>query len=458
MTMKRFLTSLVLALLCIISLAGTPKYIFYFIGDGMSINSVTATEMYNAAVAGEYAPRPLNFSVFPYRSFISTYSENNMVTDSAAAGSALSCGHKCPSYSLCMSNGECFESLWRQLRREGWGAAVVTTVGINHATPSAFYANAENRREYHKILNQLIYEDRIDFAAGGGFIVEKGSKGRHWIEKAREAGWNVLVGDELTEDACKAPKTMYLWSPSKKQMPYVIDNETDIQLADMTRAAIANMQCNHSEAFCIMIEGGRIDYGAHARDAATTIREVNAMADAVDVAMAFYEKHPDETLIVVTADHETGGVIIGGGESSQQRMELLQWQTVSKNTLTKRLSALRKKDKPEWEEAKAIISDALGLWKHIPMDEKQEAELRKEFEESFIQGDSSMDVNLYSSDEQLASLSIEILDKMAGVFFTHSSHSSGAVPVYAIGAGAELFSTAKDNTQLPQLMYSLIKK
>ena len=119
---------------------------------------------------------------------------------------------------------------------------------------------------------------------------------------------------------------------------------------------------------------------------------------------------------------------------------------------------MRKKDKPQWEEAKAIISEALGLWKQVPVDEKQEAELRKEFEESFIQGDSSMDVNLYSSDEQLASLSIEILDKMAGVFFTHSSHSSGAVPVYAIGAGAELFSTAKDNTQLPQLMYSLIKK
>lgn len=458
--MKKLFASVLLFLcICTIALGQSPKYIFFFIGDGLSMNGVNGTELYNAAVAGEKVPQALNFSSFPYRGFVTTYCSDAMVTDSAAAGTALACGQKTFTGAVGLDkDGNPVANITEKMKELGYGTCIVTSVGVNHATPASFISHRRSRNEYQDIITDLLHGGFVDFAAGGGFI-DKEHEGKYWKKQAEKAGWTVLVGEECKSGPLDAPKTLCVYSLKKNQIPFAVENRSDIRLADLTRAAVANMSKNHPDAFFMMIEGGRIDYGAHARDAVTMFHETNDMAKAVDVALDVYRQHPDETLILVTSDHETGGFTLGCGDSYAIHPEYLLWQTTSKNEITKMLGKLRGKGvKPEWEDARDILRKTLGLWDHVSVSAEAEAQFKEIFNRTIAGMDSQKDVNLYSEDEMLAGAAVDYLDKRAGTRFMYGSHSGGQVPVYAIGAGADKIARCKDNTDFYAVIYELAKQ
>ena len=160
-----------------LSLFAQAKYVFYFIGDGMGANQVLGTEMYQSAIQG----RPLGrvqtlMTTFPYSGHASSFSASNGITDSSAAGTCLATGSKTNNGTLGLdANGSELKTIAEELKEEGWGIGIMTTVAIDHATPAAFYAHVPDRDEYYKIGGQLI-SSQFDFFGGAGFHYPQGEK------------------------------------------------------------------------------------------------------------------------------------------------------------------------------------------------------------------------------------------------------------------------------------------
>lgn len=452
--MKRF--TLFIAVLFIalsVASAKAPKYVFYLIGDGMGINSVYGAELLNAAKNGQKYPQPLTISTLPYRTFITTYSANDLTTDSAAAGTALATGVKTKNSVVGRdAEGNDVENIVESARKAGYGTAIVTTAGISHATPASFFGHTADRDDY-EILNRQLIDGGADFFAGAGFNVRSRLRDGEtpcsaWVGKAREKGWNVLVGKDEFEKAAQNPKTICLAYEDKYDIPYAIQNP-EVRLGDLYKAAVANMMKYHKKGFFMMVEGSNIDHGGHENDVYAILEEVNDFDSVVAQAVAFYKAHPDETLIVVTADHETSGITLGT-DYRKIHAEVLLNQKMAQVDLSKALITLAKTEKPGWEDAKAIISDALGLWKEVAVDYKEEYALREIFETTVARGKSSTERTLYAANERLASAAVSLLGKKAGIQLSRHAHTAAQVPLFAIGVGAEKIAQCKDNTDIPK--------
>ena len=442
-----------------IASAGTPKYVFYFIGDGMGINQVRLTDIYNEALGLE----PVNFAGFPVKALVTSHSANSLVTDSSAAGTALSSGEKINNGGMGIRpDGVLTHPLTEYAKAKGYGCGIVTSVGVNHATPSAFYAHSNSRGDLDVLSRQLIESGDVDFAAGSSFLCGRGAPMQpdNWIEAAREAGITVMCGkDEFR--SVKGSRVICLGDDYNHQsaLPYAIDRkEGDTSLADFTAAAIDYLSTNFSKGFFLMVEGGKIDYACHANDAATVVHEVNDMCESVALALEFYAKHPDNTLIVVTADHETGGMSIGNGRY-ECNAGLLAGQKLSKDELSAALSALQREkgDALTWNDVKGLLRDELGFWDTVPVDPRAEKRFTQIFKDSYIDGVNDPEVNLYSVNSRMAAAAIEHLDKMAQVGWVSGSHSGATLAVYVLGAKASEFAGIGDNTHIPQTIRKVAK-
>ncbi len=200
-----------------------------------------------------------------------------------------------------------------------------------------------------------------------------------------------------------------------------------------------------------MVEGGKIDWACHANDAATVFNEVKDMDNAIKVAYEFYKKHPKETLIVVTADHETGGIVLGTGKY-ELNLKALQSQKHSADGLSQRISELRKAkgNKVTWEDMKEFLGNEMGFWKQLPISWQQEKKLHDEFEKSFVKNKVVFAESMYSKSEPMAACAKQVMDEIAMVGWVSGGHSAGFVPVFAIGAGSHLFGEKIDNTEIPK--------
>lgn len=438
------------------------KYVFYFIGDGMGVNHVNLTETYLAALEGRIGFSPLCFGDFPFTGLINTYSAENGVTDSAAAGTALSTGCKTKNGTLGLlpDLATPVTSIAKWAQEAGAAVGVTTTVTVDHATPGAFYAHVGSRGEGFKIGTQLI-ETGYDFFAGSDFSQAKNpTEGAPDLYvMAKDAGYTIAKGYKNYQKLAKKADKMILFQSDAANkidhgsLPYAIDQtKEDLNLADITRAAIHFLTKKQSEkdGFFLMVEGGKIDYAGHANDAVACIHETIDMDNAVKVAYEFYQQHPDETLIVVTADHETGGVVLGSG-SYNLHFDRLRYAKMSIAKLGSELHKLHEKlgDKYSYETVKQFLSDNFGFWSKIELDEGQNKRLERAFN-NIMEGKGKDSQSLYQKDNELADTVKRILSEVSRLHWGHGSHSNGYAPVYAIGVGAETLSGRMDNIDLPK--------
>ena len=465
--MKRLTSLIVIALALFASCCpnnSTPqpakvKYVFYMIGDGMGINQVIATEHYNKATG--YGPERINFAYFPVRGFISTVSSSSLVTDSAAGGTALSTGVKTYNGAIGVDADEKpVSSLTDWAKASGFGTGVITSVGINHATPASFMAHTRSRRNYDDIALQYL-DAPVDFAAGGGFITQKGidRTAADYEHKADSAGITVLRGKEAFKgvESVKG-RVLCLGNRLQSDLPYAIDREEgDVTLSDFVDAGIRYLEANYGDkGFFMMVEGGMIDYGGHGNDAASCFQELTDFAAAMDVVIAFKQKHPEETLIVVTADHETGGLMLGSGKY-EMHPELLAFQKHSTPELTAIFRDTffpegKPYKAPSWNEVKAFFSRELGLWNKVEVPSKAEAQLRSVYDQTFGKGGNRNlgEANLYSVNSKLVYEAVICLDKAAGYNWSYTSHSGSPVGLYADGPASVLpaFWAIRDNAEI----------
>ena len=460
--MKRILLTATLLLVALTAFAaGRAKYVFYFIGDGMGVNQVNGTETYMAALEGRIGTKSLLFTTFPQTALITTYSGTNGVTDSAAAGTALATGKKTKNHALGMlADGQTvIYSVAQWAKDAGAAVGVTTSVSVDHATPAAFYAHVPERSSYYAVGKDLIRAD-YDFYAGSDFMepTSEKAKGEGTLyEQCSKAGYVIARGYADYQKKFKKGQKMLLLQTEaasqreRKSIPYALDRTAnDLTLAQITEAAIQSLTAQEKEGFFLMVEGGKIDWACHSNDAGNVFHEVMDMDKAIQVAYKFYEQHPDETLIVVTADHETGGIVLGRGPY-ELRTHLLQYQRMSVENYSTHLAQLAKEKGKNltWEIAKADLAENWGFWEHIPLNEKQEQRLQRDFEAMLKQATQNQE-SLYASLLPLAATARNILNECALIGWVSGGHSNGYVPLFAIGAGSEIFNGKYDNTEIPQ--------
>jgi hypothetical protein len=447
----------VLFLLCTCFLyAQQAKYIFFFIGDGMGINQIQMTELYSAELQSNIGVAPLLFTQFPIATIATTYSATNGVTDSAASGTALATGVKTRNGCIGVMKDKItsLKSIAVRAREAGCKVGVASSVAINHATPAAFYAHNENRKNYNEIGHDLVVAG-FDFYAGADFwsVTPQDSIGLY--ELACNNGYTITRGYKEFQKKARTSDKMILFQRTavskvdSRTIPYAIDRQkTDLTLSEITRAGINILMKDPEKGFFFMIEGGSIDWACHSNDAATVIHEVQDLDKAIGVAYEFYQQHPDETLIVVTADHETGGLGLGTG-SYELNLGVLSNQKISEREFSKVLNHLRKKSNGNvsWDIVKKSLSENFGFWKKIQLTLQQEDRLKKTYESSFINNTGLVESE-YQKDEAVAAEAKKIINEIALVDWISKGHSASFVPVFALGAGAEDFQSRTDNAEI----------
>ena len=457
--MKRILLSA--WLLCFaIAIMAQAKYVFFFIGDGMGPNQVLTAEMYQAAIKGEKGRVPLLMSQFPYSGQAATFSASDGITDSAAAGTCLASGKKTNNGMIGQTpDGTSVVSVASMLKQEGWGIGIMSTVPVDHATPASHYAHAEKRSNYYLIGTHLA-ESNFDFFGGGGFqrpINKEDASAPNLYELCKKNGYTLVGSYATAQKNIKKEKLILvpqinIDNPNRgaEALPYAIDQqEGDLNLAQIVDIAIQHLEKH--DRFFMMAEGGKIDYAGHGNDGATNIHEVIDFDKAIQVAYHFYEQHPDETLIVVTADHETGGLALGNNQPL--RLERLAYQKCSSDTLSARLSALCQHYAEEltWEQVKAFLAENTGLFDELAVTAEEETTLQLAFNNMMRQQESLK--TLYADINALAAKAKDMVNQKAGLGWTTHSHTATAVPVFAVGVGAERFTGWMDNSDIAPRIY-----
>jgi alkaline phosphatase len=438
--------------------AKAPKYIFFFIGDGMGPGQVMSAQTYNRLVKGPDVK--LNMLSMPVASICTTYSSSSPVTDSAAAGTALATGSKTRNNMLGMNaDTVAVRSVAEDLKDKGYGVALVTNVAPDDATPGAFYAHVPARGMFYEIGCQAA-ESGVDFLAGSILRGTKGRDGRpnDLMQRFADNGMAVVRGVKNLAGVESRRILLLNTDTVNANGGYTIDSIPGINtVAAMTDAAIAHMMKYSPKQWFMMVEGGNIDWAGHDNDGGTILKEVLAYDQALARALEFYKKHPNETLIVVTADHETGGMSVGQRSVGYNCYPaFVDYQRISKAQFGKECRALLDSGKSvTWDEMKEYLGDKLGFWKGVPVSEKQSAALEEKFVRTFVERSGEVNHTLYHDFSEFVEAVFDHMNRTAGFGFTTPNHSGNPVPVYAIGVGAEEFGRPLDNVDIPTIIRRL---
>lgn len=432
----------------------------------MGDNQVLSAEMYRSALQGNPLGRVQTLmTTFPYSGHISTHSNTNGITDSSAAGTCLATGVKTKNGMLGLDEDTAhLVTIAEKLKAQGWGVGIMTTVSIDHATPASFYAHVPKRNQYYEIGKQLVSSD-FDFFGGAGFHYPQGKNDdeqENLYRLAEQSDYTIARGYDEAQRNMDAKKLILVQATDDQgpkhgdNLPYAIDRkEGDLTLKQIVSTAIPFLEARYGRFF-MMVEGGMIDYACHGDDAATSNGEVWDMNEALQEAYDFYLAHSDETLIVVTADHETGGMALGNSDYTLH-LDLLQYQKCSAWLLSDRFTQLFKTNKkPAWAQVQSIYRAQLGFWDTVEITAEEEKELKSLYKKACAKKTKDTKT-MYKTINKLGDAGIALLNSKAHVGWTTHAHSAHAVPVFAIGPGAERFSGWHDNTEIVPLIKAAIQ-
>ena len=461
-----------------------PKYVFLFIGDGMSYPQIQSTADYLGALNDDDyflaqpslddnegatldGPEYLNFMNFEAAGSAVTYDSNSFAPDSASTATSISTGNKTYSGTINMdeTGTVAYETIAEKVHAQlGMKVGIISSVNLNHATPATFYAHQASRSSYYDIGLELI-DSGFEYFAGGGLLKpdghDKENPSENLYDLAEAAGYKVTMTNADAEAVTAADGKVILIDENladASAMAYEIDRTEDMwSLADYVEKGIEVLE--NDNGFFMMCEGGKIDWACHANDAASTIHDTVALADAVQVAIDFAAAHPDETLILVTGDHETGGLTIGfAGTDYDTYLTLLQNQTISFAKYDSDYVAAYKENGTSFEEVLADIETLFGLKTTGEESDKlvltayEQAQLKTAYEKS-INGtetgeDAQAEYVMYGTYEPLTVTITHILNNKSGISFTSYSHTGLPAAVLAEGVNAEVFNGYYDNTDI----------
>lgn len=282
--------------------------IIYMIGDGMGVAHISS-----AQIAQDY--EPLNMERVHYVGLAKTYSANNRITDSAAAGTALSTGYKTNNSMIGVTPDSLpHPSIREKAEKAGMTTGVIATYPVTNATPAAFVAHVDNRYKEDEIATYYISNEVDVFMGGGSKRFDQRADSLNLFDTLRERGYTIAFDLNELKDVSKGKVALL---PTEDSMPSYLDGRGDF-LPNATAKALEILEGNaraEKTGFFLMVEGSQIDGKAHGHDLEGMIAEIRDFDNAVKVAFDYADTHPG-TLVVVTADHETGGLTIVNGNRS----------------------------------------------------------------------------------------------------------------------------------------------
>jgi alkaline phosphatase len=441
---------------------GQAKYVFLFIGDGMAMSQISSAEVFSTARSSkDINVTKLGFTQFPVAGLTTTYDAGTFITDSASAGTAIATGNKTLSGVINMDVGKTqkFKTIAEYAHEAGIKVGIVSTVTLNHATPASFYAKVPSRSNYYDIAVQLANSGFEYFA--GGMIDQPTGKNKDQpsvIDMVKAKGYTYVDTKEgfltLRPGVGKAIAISPVIQDSGA-MNYEIDRKDgELSLEDYTRKGIELL--DNPNGFFLMVEGGKIDWACHANDAGAAIHDVLAMDKAIGAALEFAKRHPQETLIVVTGDHETGGLTIGfAGTQYDTFFDRVGLQTRSYVAFDSEVLGPYKKNTPADKAALTglipAIKESFGI-DYDSLSAFQKEQIEFAFQRSIgneqIRSFAEDQYLLYGGYEPLTVKLTQVMNQTAGIGWTSYAHTGVPVSTFAFGIHQEIFGGYYDNTDI----------
>lgn len=437
-TTQRLVATLGLAALLVSSCAAPsparPRGVVLMIGDGLGFGQVALARRLLLGEGGRWS-----FEHLPITAIVSTWSASNATTDSGAAATSMSAGIKTGNQRIGTdSEGAPVTTVAEAALGAGWAVGYATTTSVTHATPAAYYAHVANRYadEGDIAVQLLAHPARVVLGGGRGAFLpeaELGERldGRNLLAEAEDSGWTVWGrGDDL--DAELPARLLGLFA--NHHFAYRLDDlrlveeRRDPSLARLTEIALEALS-RSGGPFFLLVEGGRIDQASHSFDAAATAHEVADFDGAVAAVVEFRERH-DDVLVLVTADHATGGLAIN---------DYVDWEALGRQRASVEWMAERIRHAGAGAE---LVREMTGY------EDLSEADLEPVRAEA----------DKYEAWRRLGSL----LSERNGVTWIPRvspdtwGHTGEDVPLYAAGPGAERFQGVLDNTEIAGRLFELI--
>ena len=468
---------------------GTPKYVFVFIGDGMSYPQIQSAAYYTGKDAAGIVDvvkksenpsdspemKALSFYQFPIAGSASTYDATSFAPDSASTATSIFTGYKTHSSSINVDITKKikYRTIAEQLRdQKKYKIGVISTVNLNHATPAATYAHQASRKSNYPIGQELV-SSNFEYFAGGALMdpQDKNKDKTSIYDLAKNAGYKVCFDQKSAAALKNGDKALVIAETLADSDSMSYDNdrkEGEWALRDYVRKGIEVL--DNKTGFFMMVEGGKVDWACHANDARSSIADTLALSEAVEEAISFYNKHPKETLILVTADHETGGLTIGyAGTDYNLFFRTLDSQKISYAKFDSDYVSAYKKNGTSFEAVMKDVEKLFGLKmpgadgsnkNGGPVLTDYELSRIKTAYEKTIKNDknrSQMEYDIYGTYEPLTITITHILNAKSGLGWTSNSHTGLPVPVFALGAGQEEFKGFYDNTEIYKKLAELTK-
>ena len=468
---------------------GTPKYVFVFIGDGMSYPQIQSAAYYTGKDAAGIVDvvkksenpsdspemKALSFYQFPIAGSASTYDATSFAPDSASTATSIFTGYKTHSSSINVDITKKikYRTIAEQLRdQKKYKIGVISTVNLNHATPAATYAHQASRKSNYPIGQELV-SSNFEYFAGGALMdpQDKNKDKTSIYDLAKNAGYKVCFDQKSAAALKNGDKALVIAETLADSDSMSYDNdrkEGEWALRDYVRKGIEVL--DNKTGFFMMVEGGKVDWACHANDARSSIADTLALSEAVEEAISFYNKHPKETLILVTADHETGGLTIGyAGTDYNLFFRTLDSQKISYAKFDSDYVSAYKKNGTSFEAVMKDVEKLFGLKMPgadgsnknggLVLTDYELSRIKTAYEKT-IKNDnnrSQMEYDIYGTYEPLTITITHILNATSGLGWTSNSHTGLPVPVFALGAGQEEFKGFYDNTEIYKKLAELTK-
>ena len=428
----------------------SPKNIIMIVGDGMGPAYTTAYRYFNdnpetSIIEQTVFDRLLVGMASTYPAPVSGY-----VTDSAAAATALATGVKSYNGAIGLDVDNIpVETVLEWAKKQGKKTGIVVTSQVNHATPASYLAHNESRRNYNAIADSYIDEGiKADVILGGGwqyFIRED----RNLVDEFKSAGFHYLDNAEALSELPQQQPILGLFADIG--LPWALDDDNQLRLSAMTKAA--TKQLENDKGYFLLVEGSQIDWAGHSNDIASAMAEMTDLAKTVEYLEQYVAKNPD-TLVVLTADHSTGGFTIAANGTYKWDPEVLRTMKRSPQKVAEHLAATD------------ITIEEVSQQLNFAVTQEEVTLLQQAKEQTSEHLVDFYGLNAKAQKEQIkptieTTIYIAIkklIDKRTNSGWTSSGHTAIDVPVFAFGKSSEMFHGKIDNTDIAKKIFTLLGK